>query len=95
MGKDDQNKTSYVEEEGQSNMTDSDDPTSERNIPHKHKELLQPSTDLSANQSQVNRMIVTDLVTNIRIRTTKTNRQQYQWLGTLAELSYFFGLALE
>ena len=40
-------------------------------------------------------MILTDLVTNIRVRTTKTNRQQYQWLGTLAELKDFFGLTLE
>ena len=82
VGEDVQNKTSYVEEEGQPNMVDSD-------------EEVQPSTDLSANQNQVNRMIFTDLVTNIRIRTTKTNRQQYQWLGTLAELEDFFGLALE
>ena len=76
-------------------MADSDDPKSEGNIPHKYEEQLQRSTDLSANQSQVNGMIFTDLVTNIRIKTTKTNRQQYQWLGTLAELKDFFGLALE
>ena len=82
VGEDDQNKISYVEEEGQPNMADSD-------------EEVQPSTDLSANQSQVNRMIFTDLVTNIRIRTTKTNQQQYQCLGTLAELKDVFGLALE
>ena len=49
VGEDDQNKTSHVEEEEQSNMGDSEDPNSEGNIPH------------------------TDLVTNIRIRTTKTN----------------------
>ena len=49
VGEDDQNKTSYVEEEGQPNMADSDDPNSEGNIPHKHEEQLQPSTDLSAN----------------------------------------------
>ena len=65
VGEDYQNKTSYVEEEGQRNKADSD-------------EEVQPNTDISANQSQVNRMIFTDLVTNIRIRTTKTNRQQYQ-----------------
>ena len=82
MDEDYQNKTSYVEEEGQPNTADSD-------------EEVQPSTDLSANQSQVNRMIFTDLVTNIRIRTTKTNRQQCQWLGTLAEFKDFFGLVLE
>ena len=87
-GENDQNKTSYVEEEGQPNMADRDDPNSERNIHHKYEEQPHPSTDLSANQSQVNRMIFTDLVTNIRIRTTKTN-------GTLAELKDFFGLALE
>ena len=40
-------------------------------------------------------MILTDLVTNIRIRTTKTNRQQYQRLRTLAELKDCFCLALE
>ena len=66
----------------------------QKNIPHKHEEQLQP-TDLSANKSQVNKMIFTDLVTNIRIKTTKTNRQQYQWLRTLAELKDFFGLTLE
>ena len=49
VGEDDQNKTSHVEEEEQSNMGDSEDPNSEGNIPH------------------------TDLFTNIRIRTTKTN----------------------
>ena len=89
VGEDDQNKTSYVEEDGQPNMADRDNPNSEGNIHHKYEEQLQPSTDLSANQSQVNRMIFTDLFTKIRIRTTKTNRQQYQWLGTLAELKDF------
>ena len=47
------------------------------------------------NKSSVNRLIFTDLVRNIRIKTTKTNRKQYQWLGTLAELKDFFSLALE
>ena len=41
------------------------------------------------NKSSVNRLIFTDLVRNIRIKTTKTNRKQYQWLGTLAELKDF------
>ena len=52
VGEDDQNKTSYVEEEGQPNMVDSDDPNSEGNIPHKYEEQLQPSTDLSADQTK-------------------------------------------
>ena len=47
------------------------------------------------NKSSVNRLIFTDLVRIIRIKTTKTNRKQYQWLGTLAELKDFFSLALE
>ena len=37
---------------------DRDDPNSKENIHHKYEEQLQPSTDLSANQRQVNRMIV-------------------------------------
>ena len=47
------------------------------------------------NKNSVNRLIFTDLVRNIRIKTTKTNRKQHQWLGTLAELRDFFSLALE
>ena len=77
VGEDDQNKTSHAEVEKQSNMADSDDPNSEGNNSHKHEEQLQP-TDLPANQNQVNAIIFTDLVTNIRIRTTKADRQQYQ-----------------
>ena len=47
------------------------------------------------NKSSINHLIFTDLVRNIRIKSTKTNRKQYQWLGTLAELKDFFSLALE
>ena len=47
------------------------------------------------NKSSINQVIFTDLVRNIRVKSTKTNCKQYQWLGTLAELKDFFSLALE
>ena len=47
------------------------------------------------NNSLLNRIIFTDLAKNINIKRTKTNRQQFQWLGNLAEIKDFFSLALE
>ena len=47
------------------------------------------------NNSLLNRTSFANLAKNINIKRTKTNRQQFQWLGNLTELKDFFSLALE
>ena len=41
------------------------------------------------------RFIYSELVKNIQIRTTKANRTQFAWLGSLAELKDLFKSALD
>ena len=41
------------------------------------------------------RFIYSELVKNIQARTTKANRTQFAWLGSLAELKDFFKSALD
>ena len=58
-----------------------------------HGSMIESEKDKGTSDNE--RFIYSELVKNIQIRTTKANRTQFAWLGSLAELKDLFKSALD